>query len=314
MERPAFVLDGEDVVWARVVEEARRSGAWRSVEAAAREGVACLAADLAAGQAPSRAEVGAFAEQWRTTRRLTAAEDMEAWLAHWDLDVRAFLAHARRTVARQAHPGDATELAAAHRPPDDRLAPEVWSTAVFSGALERAARDLAGRLAVRARLVADGAAGPEDDLDEVMESFRGRVVTTPALEEELRTRQLDWIRIDGSVLVLASAEAAREGRLCLLDDGATPAELAATTGTVSRRQRLLVGDVPEDERPALLAAQPGDVVGPLARDGTWELLAVTGRVLPSVDDVDLRRRAEQVVWSRALAREIDEHVTWPAQT
>lgn len=313
MERPAFVLDGEDVVWAQVVDEARRSSAWRTMEAAAREGVACLAADLAAGQRPSRAEVRAVAAQWRTTRRLTAAEDMEAWLERWDLDVPAFLAHVRRTVARQAHPDDATELAAAQRLQDNRLAREVWSTAVFSGALERAARDLAGRMAVRSRLVADGAAEPEDDLDEVVESFRRRVVISPALAEELRTRQLDWIRIDGDLLVLATEEAAREARLCLLDDGSTPAELTATTGTESRRLRRLVGDAPEDERPALLAAQPGGVVGPLPRVGAWELLAVTGRVLPSLDDLDLRRRVEQVVWSRALGREIDEHVTWPTQ-
>lgn len=311
-ERPAFEVDGEPVVWARVVEEARRSGAWETVETTARQGVACLAADAAAGRAPRGADVREAAARWRTARGLTAAEDMEALLERWDLDVPLFYDHIRRTLARQGHQEDDAALAASHHPFDDEeeLERKVWATAVFSGALQRAAHDLAGRLAVRARLVEEGRAGPEDDLDVVTEHFRRLVVTPETIREELDTRQLDWIRIDGDLLVFPSQDAAREARLCLEDDGATVAELAAMTGTDVHRQRQYVEDAPEEHRPTLLAAQAGDVVGPLARKGVWELLAIAGRRPPSLDDADIHRRAEDAVWSRAVDHEVDERVSW----
>lgn len=311
-DRPAFAVDGERVRWGRVVEEARRSGAWEAIAATTHEGVACLAADVAAGRAPSRADVHEAAAQWRRARGLTAAEDMEAWLARWDLDVRLFFDHVRRTLARDAHTDDATALATSH-PVDDHeeLERRVWATAVCSGAIQRAAQDLAGRLAVQARLVAEGDVGPGDDLDEATRRFRRRVVTPDAVDAELGARRLDWIRLEGELLTFSSQDAAFEGRLCLVDDGTTPAELAAATGIPSRRHGTFISDAPEEQRPALLAAQPGGVVGPLARDGAWELLAVTARVLPSPDDTEVRRRAALALWSRTLAHEVDEHVTWP---
>lgn len=307
----AFTAAGGAVTWADVVAYARASGAWAAVETETAEGAACLAADREAGRAPSSDAVKAAAAEWRTRRRLTAAEDMEAWLDRRGLDVPGFFDHIRRTLARVGH-DDAPDLTAREPASDDeQRARQTWTTAVCSGALDRAAHDLAGRLAVQRHLVDDGdAAAGDDDLDEVMERFRTRVVTPVALQDELRARQLDWIRLDADVLMFPTRQAAAEARLCLLDDGSSPTELATATGAPMRRQHQYVEEAPMDDQPALLAAQRGDVVGPLVHRPGWRILAVAGRLLPSLDDPDVRRRAEQVVLSRAVSREVDERVIW----
>lgn len=307
--RPAFVIDGQAVTWEAVVADARRTGVWRTVEVTTREGLACLAADLAAGQAPSQAKVRAAAARWRTRRRLTAAEDMEAWLAGWGLDERAFFDHIRRTLARDAHQDDAAQVAR-DTPVKYDLVGRAWTTAVCSGAMERAARTLAERLAVRARMVEEGRAEESEDLDTVCARFRERVVTPAALQEVVQARQLDWTRVVGDVLVFGGRDAALEGRLCLLDDGATPAELAAEHGVERHHQTWFVADVPEADQPAVLGASSGDVIGPLERDTGWTLMAVTGRIAASLDDATVRARAEQEVIARAVSHEVDERVVW----
>lgn len=307
----AFVIDDEPVTWEAVVADARRTGVWRTMEATTREGLACLAADLAAGRAPSSAEVRATAARWRTRRGLTAAEDMETWLARWGLDVRAFLDHVRRTLARDAHPVDAAEVARSHRFEDDRgLGQRMWATAVFSGDVERAARTLAERLAVRARMAEEGRAEETEDLDTVWARFREAVVTPAALQDVVQARQLDWVRITGDVMVFGALDAAWEARLCLLDDGATAAELAAEHGIERHHRTWFLADVPEADQPVVLAARRGDVLGPLEHDARWLLMAVAGRTAASLEDAAVRARAEQEVLSRVVTREVDDRVVW----
>lgn len=307
----AFSLDGEPVTWAEVIADARQTGEWQRVESVTREGVACLAADVAAGQAPSRADVRAEAARWRRRNRLTAAEDMMAWLDHWGLDEHAFLRHVRLTLARDAHLDDAAEIARDHSLEDhegrDTL---VWATAVFSGALQRAARRLAERLAARARMVEQGRAVGTEDLDEVWSRFRDDVVTSTALQDVVRVRQLEWGRVSGEVLVFDAPTAAKEARLCLLDDGATAKELAAEHGIERHHQAWFIADVPEADRPAVLSARRGDVVGPLERETRWLLMAVSDRTPASLDDPAVRARAERDAIARVVDREVDDRVVW----
>lgn len=311
VSREAFSLDGDVVTWADVVADARRTGQWQRVEETTREGVACLAADMAAGQPPSRTEVRAETARWRRGRRLTAAEDMLAWLSLWNLDQQAFLRHARLTLARLAHPDDAAEVVRAHSFEDHHGLDElVWATAVFSGAIERAARTLAEKLAVRALLVEQGRASPAEDPDEVWVRFREAVVTPDSLQEVVRSRQVDWLQITGDVMAFDGRSTALEARLCLLDDGATAAELADEHGIERQRQTWFAADVPGPDRPAVLAAGPRDVVGPLQRDPRWVLMAVTDRTAASLDDPAVRARAEEEVITRVVDREVDDRVVW----
>lgn len=314
VSRVAFVIDDEPVTWERVVADARRTGIWATTETTAREGLACLVADRAAGTAPSRAAVRDAVAQWRTRRRLTAAEDMEAWLARWGLDVRAFLDHVRRTLARDAHQEDAAELARDHPVKDEQdLEKRIWTTAVCSGAMEDAARRLAERLAARARMVEEGRAEDDEDLDAVWARFREMTLTPTALQDVVQARRLDWLRVTGDVLVFDARDAAREARLCLLDDGATPEELAAEHRIERHHQTWFLCDVPEADRSEVIAARRGDVLGPLERDDSWTVMAVTGRTVASLEDTAVRTRAEQEVIARAVSREVDDRVVWDPQ-
>lgn len=307
LESAAFDVDGRPVTWSQVVDEARRRGSWQAGERAAREGMACLAHDRAAGREPSDAVVREEAARFRQERRLTAAEDMEAWLHHWRLTVADWMDHVRRTLARDAHRDEAAELVRRVPPDGDDLTRRVWASAVCSGLLARAATELAGALAVRAAS-ADTAGGASDEDAEAR--LRATVLTPERLRSELSSRPLDWVRLDATALSFRTPDAAGEARLCVVDDGLTPDGLARVTGVAPTKRCFYLEDVDPAWRSALLGARPGEVVGPLAAPTSWVLLVVHRRAAPSVSDPELRERAESALVARAVRKEIDDRVVW----
>jgi hypothetical protein len=104
---------------------------------------------------------------------------------------------------------------------------------------------------------------------------------------------------------------AREGAMCLRDDGMTLEEVARSASLdVFDRQDLYVGDADPDVRDALLAATPGELVGPLKWGDTYALFLIHDKMLPSVDDPAVHHRALDAVLRLALEREAASRVTW----
>ncbi|MDN5916022.1 MAG: hypothetical protein L0I76_13095 [Pseudonocardia sp.] len=310
LEAPAFQVDGIPVTWSEVVDEARRRGSWQAVQRAVWEGMACLAQDRASGHEPSGAVVREEAARFRQERRLTAAEDMESWLDRWSLTVADWMDHVRRTLARDAHRDDAAELARRQPPGEDGMSGSMWASAVCSGALERVAAELAGALAVRAALVETRAGPPDEDSDAAMARFRTAVLTPERLDTELGSRPLDWVRLDTTALSFRTEDAAREARLCVVDDGLAPEELAGSTGAAHADRHFYLEDVDHVWRSALLGTHPGEVVGPLAGPVGWTLLVIRRRSAPSVTDPEVRERAEAALVARAVRKETDDRVVW----
>jgi hypothetical protein len=86
--------------------------------------------------------------------------------------------------------------------------------------------------------------------------------------------------------------------------------VASGAGASATHRRLLVEDVEPELRYRFLQAQAGDVVGPFVERDGFAVVAVVDRVPPDVADALVRRRAEEVVATRAVWREVEDRVTW----
>jgi hypothetical protein len=202
------------------------------------------------------------------------------------------------------HPVSAAEVAEA-----------VHVEGICAGDYGRVALKLAARLAAWELARTEGwqAVGDEPEvavLDAAVDRLRERLVTPATLRAEVASHHLDWVRVDGELLAFPELARAREAALCVRDDGRALAEVAADARTVVRRGRFYLEDVEPAWRDALLAAQSGDLVGPLRGPSGFVVFLVTRKVLPVEDDPDVRARAVAALLDRALEHELSHRVKW----
>jgi hypothetical protein len=136
------------------------------------------------------------------------------------------------------------------------------------------------------------------------------VVTDEAVERELASRLLEWTRLDCGVLATADEGVAREAALLVREDGIDLAEVAARAALELEVRRLLVGGAQPIVASHLLAAQPGDVIGPLEIDGDFVVLVVFSRDVPSAGDPEARSRAEREIVARAIENQVLRRIRW----
>jgi hypothetical protein len=216
-----------------------------------------------------------------------------------------------------------------------------------SGRFDQLARKLAGRAAAFDRMTADAgatAAPEEGDIRQLVESvpygateralpdlspslsrarltslarlevafrrFRDATLSARALADRVRLHRLDWIRFNCRALALPNGEAAREAAMCLREDGAGLADVAAMASAPLRETCFCVDDLDAGLREHFLGARPGELLGPMPMRGEFVLFEVVDKVVPSQDDPEIRRRAEEAIMRSAVSREIHQRVTW----
>jgi hypothetical protein len=284
IDRPVFEVGGRTVAWPEVVADAEARG---SVSALARR----VGARGEGDDAATRAEAVAF----RRARGLIAAEDLEAWLAHWGITTAEWMAWCRGQAAGPApSAGPAPEPAEPAEPAD--VEPRLWPAAVCDGSLAAWARRLATSLA----------AGGDD----AVALLREQAGSPQAVARELQARHLDWTRVDAELLALDTEDMAREAVLCLANDGLSPAEVAAAAGVEAERADRYVEDLSPALQAALIGARPGDVLAPVADGPVFVTGIVRRRVTPSADDPVTVARAAHALADRAVRRLLDEQVRW----
>jgi hypothetical protein len=189
--------------------------------------------------------------------------------------------------------------------------------AVCTGACDAWARKLAGRAAAAAAIGAAKSNGDDGDaadwlerLDAAFEVFRQRVLTPHVLRDQVSVRHLDWIRIRGHKVVFPSEAMAREAALCMKEDHLSLQEVAADAGQVVHDVAATIDELAAAHRDRFLAARPRDLVGPLLVDNAFELCLVEEKILPTIEDDEIRERAEDAVLQRLLKREVADRVRW----
>jgi hypothetical protein len=308
-----FSAAERDYSWADVIVAARGWGEWQALEQRTRGLIARERRALAADEAPSRAEVTAAANAFRQQRRLLASDEIRQWLARWGITVQEWMGHIRRSLIAESTSAEARGEADPEVEGD--LGAAVWVDAVCSGSLAAFATRLAERVAVQVRLADGGDSSPTiEELvargDEIR-TFCDRQVTDAALAEEVSTNLIGWMRIDCRYLVNGEVPVLREAALCVSEDGRGIADVATQAGLRLHTGRFYLDDVEPALRARLLAASPGELVGPVAMGGGehW-LLFVDDRVPASVGDGVLRERARERIIERAISAEVSRSVRW----
>jgi hypothetical protein len=270
--------------------------------------------------------------RFRRERRLTSADELRAWLDARHLTVADWRAYIRRLVAGGT-PGPASAT-------PGQVVESIWAEGICDGTFDACRDRLAAGAAARADTQPGELIPPPDwfertpspdeaarlgiDPAEVarriariwagevaLERFRDEIRGSDGPSRWLAANNLDWLAVDYEMLGTGSEDAAREAALLVRQDGLTLAAVGDLAGVPATRDRHYLGDLPAELRPQIVSAAPGELIGPLAlADGPYALLEVHGKTEPTLDDPEMRSRAEAEAIGAATARLIDERIVW----
>jgi hypothetical protein len=294
-----FSAGGHCFTWVEVVEWARARGEWAILRQRT-GGLLARERELTAGGAlPGTAKVQAAADDFRDRHNLLTGDELEEWLDRHDVSVEEWKGEMVRSLLKPSPMlSDAPDRA-------------CWVHGVCSGQLAAYARTMAEEFAVHLRdqpltLSPDELAA----LPEERERFCTAQLRTEVLAAEVTDNQVGWTRLDLRCLTHRDEMVVREAALCVRMDGRELGDVAADAGAQLQEITLLLDDVEPSLRTRLLAAMPGELIGPVATGADHQLVLVVARAAPTLDDPGVRVRAEDLVIKRALAGEVSRHVNW----
>lgn len=242
-------------------------------------------------------DVDAAVQAFRYQHQLVSADECLRWLVARGLsyaDLRASMA--RRVSARPGPDGGAAEI-----------------DLILSDEFARLARGLAARVAV-ALQAGDTLGGAIDDdwphLDARYRAFAALTADPVARLRQLQSDRLNWVQIEFEQVEFDNLDAAREARLCVLEDGQSLRELALAGrfANVSRRER--VSALPPAWSHALLRTRPGAIT-PVIQDGErLLLLGVTRIIEPTLSDPSVLAGIDAQLLDQHLEPLLARHVRW----
>ena len=282
--------------WGDVILDAMARGEWPAFERRLAEGLACCARAEREHAGPSPDDLDAAATAFRYDRDLIAGSEMTAWLEGAGVSTDEWLAYLTRQLLREKWDAELDDVFDAYAPPTRDLAAAAVAEGVCSGAFaafERTfaaraalvfASDTAGFDATRGRDAEPAAAEavarlmkthsdwlavrrPDDTAARLslvvgIEAAVGALLSTIACEGRMReiveANRLEWIQLELETVSFPSAAAAREGMMCMAEDGMSLEEVAALSHSTLTRSRIVLEDSAPHVRGELLAAIPED--------------------------------------------------------
>lgn len=345
-DRPLFSVASRTYSWVDAIAAASLRGDWPAVEDEARLGLAC-AARAESEDDPPDVDVSAAVDAFRYARQLLTAEETEQWLERWGLTLDTWSAHLERAELTGLWRAQAAEILRAHPVSDEELGAEMYPALVCSGALEQFAWRLADRAAAceyagfdpeaatagvdeaavaRASRAVNLACGSGDPAEASADSWQRRIaalarieltfqdllraeMTPAAMQSRIDAHRADWIRIACRALVLSSEDAAREAALRVRTDGESPDAVSSDLGLPLQERQLFIEDADAPLRTALFSATTGELIGPVAVGDQFLLVLLDKKIVPTLEDAEVRRRAEADVANAFVARS-RTHITW----
>lgn len=318
-DAPVFATTSRTWTWSDVFLAAWLWGEWDELLQATRDAEAPPDAVKAAGR------------EWRLARRLISGDELKAWLARRRLTVADWNEFMQRATGSPA--------AGAEPRPD-----ALWAQGACSGLWDDAVDHLAARVAALAASGAAAASGTPppawfarmpaaadsarlgidpaqvavrcDQLwaaERAFAQLRKATASSDAVATALTAHNVDWLRVDCDWLEAGDENVAREAAMLARVDGLALSDIAERAGLAIDPRRVYMGDADAALQPALMSAAPGDLVGPVSLGnggGPWLLARVREKVVPTLDDSDIRARAESAAVGAAVRRTVEQQVTW----
>jgi hypothetical protein len=337
--RPVLAVGEVSYCWQDVVLLALLTGRWTPLERDIREGLACIRHAEEAGAEEPESAIDEFAAEFRYDRDLITAQETETWLEQHGLEASEWLEWARREVLRRewapqiealthryrASPAEVAGAAAVDLLCSSRgreLLMDLAQRAAANAALEEAGETVAGGLSaetadrILARLPgvdpADAFSRLEHlaRLDRGYARFRDIAPTAELIRRELELGRLEWVRLDCRVLQFETEALAREAVLCVREDGLGVDQVAESAHALVYEMRFYLGELDSELQPRLLAAAPGELVGPVAFENRHALFLVLDKLLPDEQAPGLRKDIEGRAVARAVTDQVNRRVRW----
>ena len=323
-DRPVFAVDGEVFHWGDVVAHAHVSGRWDELLEEAREGLACESHFDTIEEEGAEEAIDDAAAEFRYDRELITAEEMEAWLEARGLTPEEWMGYIRRSVLRQRWADELADLVAEHPAADADLEEALRIDLLCSGTHRILAEELAVEAAAAAAAAPDrpspadepSTASRDDYLAALRDragQFRRHAVEPGTLAREVASNQMEWIRVDCQAIGFGEEGQAREAALLLREDELDIAEVAGEADVPIEDVVLYLDQLNPEQHSRFLGATVNDVIGPVkGEDEVYTVYQVIAKVMPSVEDPEIVRRAEERLLARALASELSRRVRWHA--
>ncbi len=295
-----FSIGAHSFDWEDVKTAAVAWGEWARVAEKARAGLACVAF-LSADEAEiSGDELDAAAESYREDRNLIAAEEISAWLDARGLDAEGWLSFLERMLARQRCAEGIEEIVRDFPVDDEAVAESLHAEIVCSGVAGAVAHRLA---AAASSSTETGETPPPSGSGERSAWVREACAAFAAIERETRSdanlekalalHPLDWMVVEARVAHFDSEDAAREAILCVSEENADLGEVAETATAEICDVTRLVQEIDPAIHGRLVAAKPGEIIGPYPVGERFALLLVVAKSPPRLDHPRVRAEAEQ---------------------
>ncbi|MBA3960964.1 MAG: hypothetical protein H0X40_03560 [Chthoniobacterales bacterium] len=298
-----------------------------------------------AGQEADDEAIDTAAERFRYNHDLITAEETEKWLAERGLSLGDFSSYfVRRYWSETAEDDGATDAADYLAAPEDLRALFTMEL-TFSGELDGMAQRLSWRVAAKAAAKEEADAQifavaeanfrerqglPESEENDwlgklgrneewlraqiAMEAIYHRACAA-LLSPEARAREISALRLpltnfEVETLEFDSLDAAREGLLCVQQDGMTMEEVASEGRYPYRHTEVLLEDVPEDLQQKFLSVTPGETLEPITHGEGFHLCRIIGKAEPNLEDPMVKERAEDRILDRHFAELCSNHIQW----
>jgi hypothetical protein len=341
ISNPALDYDELRFDYGDVVLAAIGWGEWQGLERSLAEGLACTADAEKRAEQVAPEELHSATVSFRRAHGLLAGEDYLRWLADRSLSTTDLSAHLERAALRERAARRLGEVLDAHPPGSQALASSIRGEAILGDHLRSWSERLARCAAAAHGLAADGEEPTvsDDAIRELAEAaarcqssglsgaqtrerapriaaltgaereFCDRIVTGERIERCLAAHRIDWQRFIWQEVAFASEGAAREAALWIRHEGLTLAKVAGMARAESTVREAYCSEAAELSG-LLMAATPGELLGPLAGDGSWRLACLRERLPPAVEDPVLRARAAGELVENAIERHLAGRVSW----
>jgi len=337
----AIEVDGEPVTLGETIALASLLGSLEGIARQVDDRLRCLMVATEHEQLPSTAEVQRAFVDWRSSLRLSSADELHAWLDYHGISSRAAAGFARRQLLLDRMRRQLPELRERVQPPPALRHKVLVDEVVLSGLLPPLISDAARCCCTDPDLSPEAIDGGRRQLEQEQGGAEGLALTLEPFEID-PARVIDWVaryyaeversstdeelRAEHSRALWSLTEVtfvqaifgdehlAREV-VAQLRGGefgaAEPGRLLAASdalGFVAEPRELFVEEIQHEPRAMpLVSAMPGELCGPVQIAGRWQLWEVENRQEPRLEEPgvrgELRRRvARRVLGPRALRR------------